>query len=163
MSAFPTDFVRLTNGQSVTLDSVPVLDLERFQASIVAGVKGGCRVSALFGAASPQPDATRLYAVLADDDQNLLLAAAADVTGDAYPSLTRQCAQVHVRTRDRRAVRSAPRRPPLAQAGALPPLLDGSRCMAAGDRQMKRSCRRSATLPRGRRQGMKWRWARPAG
>ena len=100
MSAFPTDFVRLTNGQSVALDSVPVLDLERFQASIVAGVKGGCRVSALFGAASPQPSATRLYAVLADDDQNLLLAAAADVTGDAYPSLTRQCAQVHMFERE---------------------------------------------------------------
>lgn len=100
MSTFSTDFVRLTNGQSVALDSVPVLDLERFHASIVAGVRGGCRVSALFGAASPQPDATRLYAVLADDDQNLLLAAAADVTGDAYPSLTRQCAQVHMFERE---------------------------------------------------------------
>ena len=47
MSAFPTDFVRLTNGQSVTLDSVPVLDLERFQASIVAGVKAKALVDVI--------------------------------------------------------------------------------------------------------------------
>jgi len=95
-----TDFARLTNGQAVEIDRVPVLDLSRFHASIAAGVHAGCRVSALFGAVSSHQGKTRLYAVLSDDEHNLLLAAAADVASDAYPSLTPQCAQVHLFERE---------------------------------------------------------------
>nr|HPO37924.1 NADH-quinone oxidoreductase subunit C [Kiritimatiellia bacterium] len=100
MNAPLTDFARLTNGQAVEIDRVPVLDLSRFHASIAAGVHAGCRVSALFGAVSSHQGKTRLYAVLSDDEHNLLLAAAADVASDAYPSLTPQCAQVHLFERE---------------------------------------------------------------
>ncbi|HRR32835.1 MAG TPA: NADH-quinone oxidoreductase subunit C [Kiritimatiellia bacterium] len=100
MSASLADFVSVANGQAVALERVPVLPLESLHAAIASGVVSGCRVSALFGAAAPQPGATRLYAVLADDGQNRLWVAASDVIGDSYPSLTPRCAQAHLFERE---------------------------------------------------------------
>ncbi|NLF99527.1 MAG: hydrogenase [Lentisphaerae bacterium] len=100
MNASLNDFFGVTNGQAVALEHIPVLRLESLHAAVSARVAAGCRVSALFGAASPQPGVTRLYAVLADDEQNRLSAAAADVANDAYPSLTPRCAQVHLFERE---------------------------------------------------------------
>jgi hypothetical protein len=82
MNASLNDFFGVTNGQAVALEHIPVLRLESLHAAVSARVAAGCRVSALFGAASPQPGVTRLYAVLADDEQNRLSAAAADVAND---------------------------------------------------------------------------------
>ncbi len=90
----------LTNGQSVRLSEIPTLPLDDFGQAILDGVAARQRVCALFGAASPLPGATRLYVVLADDEQNLLFAAAADVVGNEFPSLTTRCPQVHLFERE---------------------------------------------------------------
>ena len=100
MSTRHTEFAELTNGQSVGLSELPALPLEAFGQAILDGVAAHRRVCALFGAASPVPGATRLYAVLADDEQNLLSAATADVVGDEFPSLTPRCPQVHLFERE---------------------------------------------------------------
>jgi Ni,Fe-hydrogenase III large subunit len=94
------ELAALTNGQSVGLSEIPVLSVPDFGQAIFDGTVGRQRVSALFGAASPLPGATRLYAVLADDEQNLLFAAAADVLGSDFPSLTPRCPQVHLFERE---------------------------------------------------------------
>jgi len=100
MNASRTELATLTNGQAVGLSEIPVLPLDAFGQAVLDGVAARQRVSALFGAASPLPGATRLYAVLADDEQNQLFAAAADVAGDAFPSLTPRCPQVHLFERE---------------------------------------------------------------
>ena len=94
------ELAMLTNGQSVRLSEIPTLPLDAFGQAILDGVAARQRVSALFGAASPLPGATRLYAVLADDEQNLLFAASADVEGGEFPSLTPRCPQVHLFERE---------------------------------------------------------------
>jgi Ni,Fe-hydrogenase III large subunit len=94
------ELAALTNGQSVGLDEIPTLSLPDFGQAILSGVAARQRVSALFGAAAPGSAATRLYAVLADDEQNMLYAAAADVAGGEFPSLTPRCPQVHLFERE---------------------------------------------------------------
>ena len=94
------ELAMLTNGQPVALSDVPVLTLADFGQAVLDGVAARQRVSALFGAAAPAAGATRLYAVLSDDEQNLLYAAAADVTGGEFPSLTPRCPQLHLFERE---------------------------------------------------------------
>ena len=93
-------FATLTNGQALPLSELPLLPLEAFQRAILHAVDERQRVSALFGAASPVSGETRLYAVLADDEQNLLSAAATDVASNDFPSLTPRCPQVHLFERE---------------------------------------------------------------
>ncbi len=100
MSDVRPELAALTNGQSVDLSEIPVLSLADFGQAILSAAAARQRVSALFGAASPLPGATRLYAVLADDEQNLLFAAAADVAGSEFPSLTPRCPQAHLFERE---------------------------------------------------------------
>jgi Ni,Fe-hydrogenase III large subunit len=100
MNSSLSRFAQLTNGQSVQRSEIPVLGFDAFAQSLLDGVAAGQRVSALFGAASPVAEATRLYVVLADDAQNLLFAAAADIVGAEYPALTPRCPQVHLFERE---------------------------------------------------------------
>jgi len=93
-------FVSLSNGEAIPLSTLPDLTLEQWQQSVLAGVSGGQRVAALFGASTPQPDRTRLYAVLADDEQNQLCAGRTQIEGDSFPSLTPACPQVHLFERE---------------------------------------------------------------
>jgi Ni,Fe-hydrogenase III large subunit len=95
-----TELAMLTNGQAVHQATLPVLSFEAFKQAILGGVAAHQRVSALFGAASPLPGATRLYVVLADDEQNLLFAGATDIEGGEFPSLTPRCPQVHLFERE---------------------------------------------------------------
>lgn len=90
----------LANGQAIPCAEIPVLAPGAFAEVLLAGVAARRRVCALFGAAAPDPAATRLYAVLADDEQNRLGVAATDITGDEYPSLTPRCPQVHLFERE---------------------------------------------------------------
>lgn len=90
----------LSNGQAIPCAAIPVFSLESFQQAILDGVAARQRVSALFGTVSPLPNATRLYAVLADDEQNQMLACATDLVENAFPSLTPRCPQVHLFERE---------------------------------------------------------------
>ena len=94
------ELAMLTNGQAVPRATIPVLSLDALQQAVLDGVAARQRVSALFGAASPLPGATRLYVVLADDEQNMLFAGATDVTGSEFPSLTPRCPQVQLFERE---------------------------------------------------------------
>lgn len=90
----------LTNGRAVGLAEIPVLHAEAFGQAILDSVATHLRVSALFGVAGPHVSSTRLYAVLADDERNLLFATATEITGGEFPSLTPSCPQVHLFERE---------------------------------------------------------------
>jgi len=94
------ELAMLANGQAVHRATIPVFAFDAFKQAILDGVAARQRVSALFGAASPLPGATRLYVVLADDEQNMLFAGATDIEGSEFPSLTPRCPQVHLFERE---------------------------------------------------------------
>jgi len=96
----PAALRTFTNGWSIAQASIPALDQDAFAQAIVDGVAGGQRVVALFGAQAPEPDATTLYVVLADDEENLLAAARTQVTGGGFASLTPRCPQAHLFERE---------------------------------------------------------------
>ncbi len=100
MTQAPPTLASITNGQAIPLDTIPLLSFAGFEQAILAGVAKGQRVSALFGAPTPQPETTRLYVVLADDEQNQLVVAGTDIEGDSFPSLTPHCPQVHLFERE---------------------------------------------------------------
>ena len=87
----------LTNGQSVCLSELPTLALDDFGRAILAGVAARQRVSALFGAASPVPGATRLYAVLADDEHQVGAPVVADAQLRSAVSVGLDLAERHGR------------------------------------------------------------------
>lgn len=94
------ELATLANGQAIKRSEIPVFVPEVFGHAVLDGVAARQRVSALFGAASPVPGAVRLYAVLADDEQNQLFAAATDIAGGEFESLTPRCPQVHLFERE---------------------------------------------------------------
>ena len=88
----------LPNGGAAPLAELPRLSLDTLREAIVTARRRNRRVSALFGA--PSADALSLVLVLADDDTGLLECARADLTGDAYPAMTPECAEVHLFDRE---------------------------------------------------------------
>ncbi|HEY8088900.1 MAG TPA: NADH-quinone oxidoreductase subunit C [Polyangiaceae bacterium] len=95
MSAPP--LARTRNGRALDRASVPRLDVEELRRAILGATARGWRVSAFFGVASG--DSVELVAVLADDTTATLHVGTAMV-GEAYPSLTRECPQVHLFERE---------------------------------------------------------------
>lgn len=85
------------NGRALDRASVPRLGVEELRRAIVEATSQGCRVSALFGIAAG--DGVELIAVLADDTEASLHVGTA-LVGDSYPSLTPECAQVHLFERE---------------------------------------------------------------
>jgi Ni,Fe-hydrogenase III large subunit len=83
----------LHNAQSISLENVPLLDVQAFREGVFHAVQRGARIASFFGV--PQNDETvRLYAVLAHDGSGSLEVTAADVS-NAYPSITPDCPQAH--------------------------------------------------------------------
>jgi Ni,Fe-hydrogenase III large subunit len=89
-----------TNGWSIARADIPLLPPDEFGPTVIDAVDAGLRVAALFGAAGPRRDATTLYAVLADDAENLLAAARTEISGGRFASLTPRCPQVHLFERE---------------------------------------------------------------
>ncbi|MDP2791491.1 MAG: NADH-quinone oxidoreductase subunit C [Rectinemataceae bacterium] len=105
MNRIQDDFAALTNGRSIPISAIPMLDIGDFTQNILRAVEGGERVCALFGAdsgtgATRKAESTELYAVLADDEKNTLHIGKSEVTGGSYPSLTPRCPQVHLFERE---------------------------------------------------------------
>jgi Ni,Fe-hydrogenase III large subunit len=90
----------ITNGHAVSLDAIPILTFDDFAKAIIDGTASGQRISAMFGVFIRRPDVIQLYAVLSDDEQNLLYAGRTQVEGDSFPSLTARCPQVHLFERE---------------------------------------------------------------
>ena len=84
----------LFNGVAVPRDAIPPVSLDELRARVVEGP----RVAAFFGA--PAGEAIDLILILADDAAGTLEAARARVAGDAFPSMTPDCAQVHLFERE---------------------------------------------------------------
>jgi Ni,Fe-hydrogenase III large subunit len=66
----------------------------------VGAVKGGQRVAALFGDAANEDGPVDLYAVLADSLHSQLHVISTTLEADCFPSLTPDCAQVHLFERE---------------------------------------------------------------
>jgi Ni,Fe-hydrogenase III large subunit len=87
------------NGRAINRSDIPELTTEEFQQAILDGVEVGQRVASLFGVASAEDQAVRLYVVLADDQESRLRLGATTVT-DRFDSLTPRCLQVHLFERE---------------------------------------------------------------
>lgn len=86
-----TNFASMANGGCMALTRLPRLDVDRFRAAVLAEVKAGARLSALF-ACPDGADALLLVAVLARDDRGVLDVTTCSVR-DEYPALTPDCPQ----------------------------------------------------------------------
>jgi Ni,Fe-hydrogenase III large subunit len=83
----------ISNGVSVPIRQVPDLALYEFRQWVIGETKTGARLVALYGQPADDGD-IRLLAVLARDDQAMLLLASTRV-GQSYPALTPDCVQAH--------------------------------------------------------------------
>ncbi len=93
-----TGMLTLVNGAAAELDDLPRLALGDFRAAVIGARARRQRVSALFGAI--RAEKLGLYAVLADDDAGVLECAWTELDGDQFPSMTPECAEVHLFERE---------------------------------------------------------------
>jgi Ni,Fe-hydrogenase III large subunit len=86
------------NGESVPRADVPRLELGALRREILDGVAAGQRVAAFFGTRAD--DGIELTLVLAHDADGLLHLGRSLVRAQSFPSLTPECAQVHLFERE---------------------------------------------------------------
>jgi len=91
-------FIELGNARAVDRAAVPVLSGDDFRAGIIAAVGDGLRIASFFGLKNG--DATQLIAVLADDHNARLHAAATNLPGKELPCITAQVPQAHLFERE---------------------------------------------------------------
>lgn len=92
--------VTLVNGQSVDLEAIALLAPDAFQTIVADAVEAGQRVAALFGATTPLPEITQIFAVLVNAQRNRLHIVRTEIEGGRYPSVTPRCPQVHLFERE---------------------------------------------------------------
>jgi Ni,Fe-hydrogenase III large subunit/Ni,Fe-hydrogenase III component G len=83
----------LRNPQAVDEATIPVIPIQEFRDTVLLTIRGGARLSALFGQLISGQQ-VKVYALLAYDETGEC-AAMATVMRDAYPSLTPECPQAH--------------------------------------------------------------------
>ncbi|MEF3695794.1 NADH-quinone oxidoreductase subunit C, partial [Desulfolutivibrio sp.] len=88
----------MRNGESVPKHLIPVLDFESLRTFLVGEVRGGGRLSALFGLPGAG-GAVRVLAVVARDGAGILRPVLSEV-GDRYPALTPDIPQAHLFERE---------------------------------------------------------------
>lgn len=93
-------FTKFRNGQAIPRALIPELSFGDFRRTIFTAVADGQRVAALFGDASSENDDVDLYTVLADSRLSLLRVGKTRLESEAFPSLTRDCPQVHLFERE---------------------------------------------------------------
>jgi Ni,Fe-hydrogenase III large subunit len=93
-------FVTLGNCQPVERSAIPDLPTTAFRDAVVGSVWDHWRVAALFAHAADPDGAVELYAVLANGASGMLRVAKTVVRGNTFPSLTPDCAQVHLFERE---------------------------------------------------------------
>jgi Ni,Fe-hydrogenase III large subunit len=92
-------FANARNGVAINRAAIPRLVVEEFRHAVLQEVRNGLRVASLFAHAI-EGGTVELIAVLADDGHGMLRVTSTRLTGDQYPSLTPQCAQVHLFERE---------------------------------------------------------------
>ena len=93
-----TKWHTLRNGIAVPMHQVPQLPFSDLRQAIIAAPSRNRRVAALFG--RPAGESIELFAVLACDRDGLLEVARATIEGNAFPSMTPECPQVHMFERE---------------------------------------------------------------
>lgn len=93
-------FKKLYNGQAIPLTQIPDLAFGDFRRTVVGDVAAGYTVAALFGHADSGPDDVDLYALLADSAHARLYVGKTRLKVDSFPSLKRDCPQVHLFERE---------------------------------------------------------------
>jgi Ni,Fe-hydrogenase III large subunit len=89
----------LKNGRAIARAEVPRLPFDAFRHAVVTATGRRARVASMFGA--PGPDGrVELFVVLAVDAQGRLEVASTLLDGDSFPSMTIDCAQVHLFERE---------------------------------------------------------------
>jgi Ni,Fe-hydrogenase III large subunit len=88
------------NGQALPRTEIPELSFGEFRRTTVTSVADGQHVAAMFADAPADNDAVELYVVLADSHQARLHIGKTCLESDAFPSLTRDCPQVHLFERE---------------------------------------------------------------
>jgi Ni,Fe-hydrogenase III large subunit len=89
----------LHNGTAVALDAVEPLDLDAFRRRVIEAPETGRRVAALFGSRAAD-GGVELLAIVAVDRDGTLEVARTTLHDDAFPSMTPECAQVHLFERE---------------------------------------------------------------
>jgi Ni,Fe-hydrogenase III large subunit len=92
--------LKLRNGKRCACQEVPCLEWATFRGVILDGVAQGAQVAALFGRKPDTEAGVELQVVLAERDGGGLIAAKTRVSGEAFPSLTPDCPQVHLFERE---------------------------------------------------------------
>ncbi len=94
MSDPTSSIFSMGNGEAAGIARVSRMRRDDFLDYVIAAVKHGLRISALF--AQPVDSCrTRLWAVLSHDAQSLVLPLYTELDGESYPSLTPDCPQAH--------------------------------------------------------------------
>ena len=88
----------LHNGRSMAAHGVPRLGFDEFRQVLLKAAQHECRVSAMF--AVPQGDQLDLMTVLSDDTDGVLEIVTTPIENRTFPSLTRECPQVHLFERE---------------------------------------------------------------
>jgi Ni,Fe-hydrogenase III large subunit len=83
----------IRNGDVAAVGDLPTLTVDHFRDTLLAGVRAGARLAALF-AAPIEAAPLRLIGVLANADDGTLSLASTQVDG-SYPALTPDCPQAH--------------------------------------------------------------------
>jgi Ni,Fe-hydrogenase III large subunit len=88
------------NGARWARESIPCLEWPDFRAAILDSVAEGASVAALFGHLPDVSAPVELYVVLMNRSQSAIGVARTRVSGESFPSLTPECAQVHLFERE---------------------------------------------------------------
>lgn len=96
----PNSFAAVHTGQPIARGRIPQVSFDEFRRTIVASVTGGLRVAAFFGDAASATGCVDLYAVLSDSTTARLRVGTTRLDADRFPSLTPDCAQVHLFERE---------------------------------------------------------------
>lgn len=94
-----TGVLALHNGTTVSQEKIPRLDLEAFRRRVIDAPGAGRRIAALFGSPADN-DRVDLFVVSAVDEDGSLEVVRTTVEGDAFPSMTPECTQVHLFERE---------------------------------------------------------------
>lgn len=93
-------FTAVRSGQPIPRLQIAQMPLAIFRQAVVRAVAGGLRVAALFGDPAASPGTVDLYVVLADSAQAFCHVARTTLDANRFPSLTPECAQVHLFERE---------------------------------------------------------------
>ncbi len=93
----------MQNGRAIKLEAIPSFKAEELCSLLDAALVLGLRISAYFGVPGPgggRDGTATLYALLADDEGNRLLAGRAPVAGGGFPSIAKEHPQAQLFERE---------------------------------------------------------------